>query len=51
MRLQKTTVDNSVKYIPQSEQTIEKDIRTTTKQIFHFLVNKTKLFQKTIKIR
>ena len=45
MALRKITVDNSVRYIPKSEQTKEKGITPNTRKI----INKTKTFQKTKK--
>ena len=43
MTLRKITIDNSVRYIPKSEQMSE------NKKQKQFLVNKTKKFHKTIK--
>ena len=47
MTLGKTTISNSVKYIPQNEQTRERYIKQKHKNVIHFLVNKTKIFRKT----
>ena len=49
MVLRKNTIDNSVRYIPKSEQTKERKIKPNTKKLVHFLVNKTKILHKTIK--
>ena len=45
MVLRKIIIDNIVRCISKSEQTKEKDMKTNTKKI----VNKTKVFQKTVK--
>ena len=47
MTSRKITIDNSVKYIPQSEQ--RRDIKPNMLRIFHFLKNKTKNCHNTIK--
>ena len=44
MTLRKITTDNSVKRIPKSELTKERNITPNTKKLVHFLVNKTKIF-------
>ena len=49
MTLRKITVDNSVRYIPKSEQTIEKEIKPKKQKLVHFFANKTKNHHKTIK--
>ena len=51
MVLRKITNDNSVRYIPKSEQTKESDIKpkTKTKKLVQFLGNKTHIVQKVIK--
>ena len=43
----KITFDNSVRYVPTSEQTKEKEIEP--KKLIHSLGNKTKIFQKRLK--
>ena len=48
MVLRKITIDNSVRSIPKSEQTKERDIKSKTIKLFHYLANKTKQFQKII---
>ena len=48
MTLRKITIDNSVRYIPKSEQTKEKEIKPK-KKLVHFLANKTKNHHKTMK--
>ena len=48
MTLRKITIDNSVKYISQSEQTQERDIEPNTLEN-NSLLKKMKKFQKTIK--
>ena len=48
MTFRKVTVDNSVRYIPKSEQTKEREIKPK-KKLVQFLVNKTKVFHKTVK--
>ena len=45
MVLRKIAINNSVRYIPITEQTKEKNYTKNKKM----LVNKTKIFQKTIK--
>ena len=50
MTLRKITIDNSVRYIPKSEQTKEKQIEPKPKKLVHFPVNRAKIFSKTIKI-
>ena len=47
MTLRKITIDNSVRYIPKSEQTKESDIKLKTgrKKLVFFLGNKTKIVQ------
>ena len=49
MVLGKTTVDNSVRDIPKSEQTKEKENEPKKKLLVRFLVNKTKKVHRTIK--
>ena len=50
MTLRKITIDNSVRYIPKSEQTKERKIKPKKKQtLVQFLVNKTKVFHKTVR--
>ena len=51
MVLRKLTFDNSVRYIPEKEQT--KKTRSNQKQqkLVHFLVNKTKIFLETLTIK
>ena len=54
MTLRKITIDNSVKYIPQGEQTKkqktkERDFKSYTTKQNHFFVNGTKIFHKIIK--
>ena len=47
MTLRKITIDNSVRYIPKSEKTRENNQKQ--KKLVQFLVNKTKIFHKTVK--
>ena len=49
MTLGKITIDNSVRYIPKSEQTKEREIKPKKSKLVQFLVNKTKIFHKTVK--
>ena len=50
MVLRKITIDNSVRYIPIGEKTKETDIKPKkNKKLVHFFVNKTKIFQQTVK--
>ena len=48
MTSRKITIDNSVRYIPKSEQINEKEIKPK-KKLVHFLVNKTKIHHKIVK--
>ena len=48
MTLRKITVDNSVRYIPKSEQTKETDIKPKKNKSW-FTPSETKFFQKMIK--
>ena len=45
MTLRKITFDNSVRSVPKNEQIKE----SKQKKLVHFLVNKTRIFHKTIK--
>ena len=50
MTLGKITFDNSVRYIPITEKTREKENKPKKKQkLVHFLVNRTKNHHKTIR--
>ena len=49
MVFRKITIDNSVRYVPTSEKKTETDIIPKKRKPVHFLVNKTKNFQKLIK--
>ena len=49
MVLRKITIDNSVRYIPKSEQTKEKILNQKQQKLAHSLVNKTKKFHKIVK--
>ena len=49
MTLRKIITDNSVKYIPQREQTRDFEPKTRKNNSLHFIKNKTKSFHKTIK--
>ena len=51
MTLRKTTVDNSVNYIPQSEQTqfFQEILNQTQKRKFHFLENRTRNCHKKLR--
>ena len=49
MTLRKITIDNSVRYIPKNEKTQETDIKPKKEKLVHSLVNKTKIFHRTIK--
>ena len=48
--IKKITIDNSVRFIPKSEQTNERDMKPKQKQLklVHFLVNKTKIFHRLV---
>ena len=48
MLLRKITNDNSVRYIPITEKTKQKRLPQKTEKPVHVLVNKTKLFQRTL---
>ena len=50
MVLRKITVDISVRYIPKSEQSKEKDFKRNTIRIIQTLENKIKIFHETLKI-
>ena len=49
MVLRKITIDNSVRYIPESEQYKEKIVNQKQQKLVHLLVNKTENYHKTIK--
>ena len=49
MVFRKIPIDNSVRYIPKSEQSKEKENKPKTINLVHFLVNKTKIFHKITK--
>ena len=49
MTLRKITIDKSVRYIQQIEQTQSFSKDRITRKKLHFLVNKTKMFHKTMK--
>ena len=49
MTLRKITVDNSVRYIPKSEQIKDKNIKPKTIKAGSPHVNRTKIFHKRIK--
>ena len=49
MTLRKITVDHSLRNIPITEKTKETDIKPKKQTPLHFLVNKTKKFQKNLK--
>ena len=49
MTLRKITIDNSVRYVPKSEQTKERVSKQKQQKLVLFHVNKTKKFHKTIK--
>ena len=46
MTLRKIAIDNSVRFIPKSEQTKERDNKPITRKKIHFLVNKMKIFHR-----
>ena len=50
MTLRKTTIDNSVKYIPQTEQFQERNIKPNTIKNISFPKKHNKKLHKTIKI-
>ena len=50
MTLRKIIINNSLRYIPISEKTKEKKLNQKQRKLVHFLENKTKIFQKLIKI-
>ena len=50
MVLRRITVDNSVRFIPKSEQSKEKVIKPKTIKNIQILENETKIFHKTIKV-
>ena len=49
MILRKITIDNSVRYIPKSEQIKQKRLNQKKQKLAHSLVNKTKNHHKTKK--
>ena len=40
--MRKITIDNSVRYVPKNEKPKERDSKTKTTKLVHFLQNKTK---------
>ena len=48
MTLRKITINKNVRYIPQSEQTQQRDSTPKTIKVNHFLVNKSKILHKII---
>ena len=49
MVLRKITIDISVGYIPINEKTKEIDIKPKKLNLVRFVVNKTRIFHKTVK--
>ena len=49
MTLRETTIHNSVKYVPLSEKSKKKRLSQKQQKLVHFLVNKSKLFRRTIR--